>query len=454
MKHFYSQTAAWRQWLDARVNYEKFPAYNYRLNGYRRLLAALGDPQRRLRNVILIAGTKGKGSTAAIIDACLQAHGYQVGRYSSPHLLSINERIMVNRQPISDREFAACIARLRFVFRHRRRVGARTFFEAVTAAAFMHFAQRQTDFNLLEVGLGGRRDATNVSQPLISVITRIGYDHTNLLGTHLADIAYEKAGIMKPAGGSSKILVTNRQRPAVMKIIEQEARKTGTNIIRADQVHQVKIIKAELSSTTFEIQGALGCFKARLSMAGYHQAENLSISLAVLHEIKKNGYQIKISAITEGLQNAYLAGRFEVLNRHPLIIYDAAHNEDSFRALANNLLLLRGRRIFFVFGCSQDKDIGYCLRNLFLRADAVLLVKADHPRAMDPEAIRRRWHGRPQAVETAGSIAKALTVLETRIGKQPAVPAAIIVFGSFYLYADTKRWLAKRFNSFSACQQG
>lgn len=442
-----SNITEWSQWLNSLVNYEKILEYNYRLNDYRRLMKTLGSPEKKLNNVILIAGTKGKGSTAAILDACLQAHGYKTGRYSSPHLMTIRERITINGRPISEKDIAEQVKALRRQFQNRHLVGARTFFEAVTAIAFYYFNRQRPDFNILEVGLGGRKDATNVSQPMIPVITRIGYDHTNLLGARLANIAYEKAGIMHRQTGHQGILITIDQRPAAMKTIKQEARKTNHRLILADRVHQIKIIRADLSGTTFNIRGELGCFNAHLPMAGFHQVENLCLALAVMNELKKRGYPIAVSKIIYGLKQAHLAGRFEVLQRRPLIIYDAAHNEDSFRALRQNLHLLKGRKLYFIFGCSKDKDISYCLRYLLPRGREVILVKADHPRAMDPIAIRSRLRNRANQTIIADSVKTALAYLQTRIWSKPSIPSATVIFGSFYLYAEIKSHLQKSFIS-------
>lgn len=434
---------AWRAWLDSLIDYERSPAYDYRLDGFRRALAAIGSPHRRLRGVILIAGTKGKGSTAAILDACLRAHGYRVGLFTSPHLVDINERIRVNGRPVSDAELAGHVARIRDRFSSRPRAGARSFFEALTAIAFRHFARHRTDFTILEVGLGGRRDATNVCRTLIPVITRIGHDHVNLLGRRLAGIAGEKAGIMRRLPGRFRSAVTVEQRPAVMKVLAAEARRTGHRLVRAEDRHRVTQLEGTLGGNRYRIDGELGRFEARLPLAGVQHNENLCLALALLAELKNRGFPIAIPKVVRGLGSVRLAGRFEVLRRRPLTIYDAAHNEDSFRVLEQNLKLLKGRRRYFIFGCSNDKDIGYCLRRVLPRGREVVLVKADHPRAMDLSRISLQLRGRRARIVAAGSVPEALAYCEARIRSSPGRPAAIIVFGSFYLYADVRRWLEK-----------
>lgn len=354
---------SWESWLDSLINYEKYPSYNYTLAAFRRFLARIGSPQDKLRNVILIAGTKGKGSTAAILNSCLIAAGYRVGLYTSPHLKKVNERIRVNGRPITGREFEKYIRIIKPHVDYRRREGARTFFEALTAIAFLHFLEHRVDIALLEVGLGGRRDATNVTRPLISAITRVGYDHENLLGKKLSGIAHEKAGIIHDRGTT----VTIHQRPIVEKILRAEARKRRQRMVLAESLHDLKITRSTLAGTAYRATGKLGRFDSFLPLAGAHQRENLALALAVLSELKDRGFKMTKPKIVRGLRRTELAGRFETISRDPLVIYDAAHNEDSFRALEKNLALLRGKKLYLIFGCSSDKDIGYCIRHIFPR---------------------------------------------------------------------------------------
>jgi len=418
------------RFLNSLINYEKAPAYDYDLAAFRSFLNRIGSPQEQLKNVILIAGTKGKGSTCAILNSCLVAAGYRVGMYTSPHLKIVNERIRINNRPISDRELARLAVKIKPYIKYREREGARTYFEALTAIAFLHFVLHKVDLTILEVGLGGRRDATNVSHPIISVITRVGYDHTNLLGNKLSGIAYEKAGIIHPPGAAPATTITVHQRPIAERIIKGEAGKNKNRLIFAENLHDFRIRMPTLAGTGYRITGKLGAFDAFLPLAGVHQRENLALALAVLNELKSRDFNIKIPAVRRGIKRTRLSGRFETLSRNPLVIYDVAHNEDSFRALEKNLELLRGKNLYLIFGCSSDKDISYCVKNIFPKARQVYLVKADHPRAMEPSIIMKKARGIETNISALGSVQEALGRLRHSNDRN----AAVVICGSFYLY--------------------
>jgi len=425
---------AWDSWLNSLINYEKAPAYDYDLAAFRGFLGRIGSPQDRLKNVILIAGTKGKGSTCAILNSCLVAAGYRVGLYTSPHLKKVNERIRVNHRPVTDRELAGYIGKIKPYVNYGEHEGARSYFEALTAVAFLHFIKHKVDFTILEVGLGGRRDATNVSHPIVSVITRIGFDHTNLLGKKLSGIAFEKAGIIHDQGTT----VTIHQRPIVEKILRAEVRKRRQRMVFAESLHDLKITRSTLAGTAYRVTGKLGMFDLFLPLTGTHQRENLALALAVLSELKDRGFKITKPRIVHGLRRTELAGRFETISRDPLVIYDAAHNEDSFRALEKNLALLRGKKLYLIFGCSSDKDIGYCIRHIFPRARRILLVKADHPRALEPAEILKIAKKSGNRIVVAGTVKKALNLI--RLIKDKNEDIAVIIFGSFYLYNQIDRF--------------
>ena len=493
------------KFLDSLVNYEKIPSYNYDLNAYRKFLEKLGAPHKKLKNVILIAGTKGKGSTAAILNSCLIAHGYKVGLYTSPHLKKINERIKIDNREISNRELNKYVSIIKPHVNLRTRIGARTFFEVLTTIAFMHFVRHNLDFTILEVGLGGRLDATNVTEPLFSVITRIGYDHTNLLGKTLAKIAFEKAGIIRrntcpspcvgniinkacsPVAGvlvegegrvrGGNNVVTIHQRPSVERILIKAAGERNNRLIFAESQHKVKIDKMSLQGSIVRVRGKLGRFSVRLPLVGKHQTENLLIALTVLNELRKVGFKIDLPLVKKGIEKTRLPGRFEIISKKPLVIFDVAHNEDSFRALDDNLTLLHGschcegqrpeaisstpsrvgiaalptvarndkkdktvvrrdkRDLCLIFGCSQDKDIAYAIKRIFPKAREVLLVKANHPRAMEPAAIYERAKRFQKKIVIAGTVKRALAYIKARNEDNPMV----LVFGSFYLYCKNTR---------------
>ncbi len=415
-----------RDFLCSLIDYEKVVGYDYDLDAYKDFLAAFGSPQRELRNVILIGGTKGKGSTAAIMSATLQSGGYRVGLYTSPHLKDINERIKINGQSISNSEFDQQLRRIMPAVKKKR--GARSFFEVLTTAAFLHFLEKRIDVTVLEVGLGGRLDATNATDPLLSVMTRIGYDHTNLLGTRLGQIAQEKAGIIREEG----TLITTCQRPAVAKVLMKAARAKKSRIIFAREQHKIETLTQSMDGTEIRVSGKLGSFDAFLPLTGSHQIENISLALAALYELRAYGLKLHVDTIRSGIGKTSLHGRFEVISKNPLIIFDCAHNEDSFRALERNLTEFKIKDFYLVFGSNRDKDIKYCLKSIFPKAREVFLVKADNPRALEPAAILTQAGKYQRNITIGTSVKEAISLLSMRQEK----PVSIVVAGSFYLWQE------------------
>ncbi len=413
--------------LYSRIDYEKISGYDYDLNAYKDFLRALGDPHKQLKNIILIAGTKGKGSTAAIINACLIASGYKVGLYTSPHLARVNERIRVNKECISNKDMNKLINKIRPRLKGKHRT--RTFFEILTTIAYLHFLSKQTDFIILEVGLGGRLDATNAADPLVSVITRIGYDHTNLLGTRLSQITHEKAAIIRNNG----TLITIHQRPVVERMLKHVAKARISNIVFADELHKFHVTVRSIKGSRIQVSGEMGKFKTFLPVVGTHQIENLSIALAVLREIRRMGFAVSERTLKLGIEKTELHGRFELVSERPPVIFDCAHNEDSFRALNDNLQTLNIKDFYLIFGTNQDKDIRYCLEHILPKAKKVFLVKADNPRAVSQqELLGRAWRYQP-SITFAKSVKHATSVI-----KQENSSTTIIVAGSFYLWQ--KEW--------------
>ncbi len=406
------------------VNYEKTPGYDYDLGAFRKFLERFQSPHKKLKNVIHIAGTKGKGSTAAILSSCLSSCGYRVGLFTSPHLKRVNERIKINEKEISNQELERYIEHIKPHITRKHR--ARTFFEVLTLIALLHFLKRNTDFSILEVGLGGRLDTTNVTDPILSVITRIEYDHTHLLGTRLTQIAWEKAGIIKPNGH----LITINQRPTVARIINSIARTQKSSVVLAEDQHTVRVVERSLRGSRLKIRGEIGTFTTFFPLVGQHQEENLLLALTVLNELKNRGFSIPLRAIQRGIQRTSLRGRFEIVSKKPLIIFDCAHNQDSFNALEKNLATFNIKDFSVIFGSSRDKDIRYCLKHIFPQAREVLLVKADNPRAIEPVdlyPIARKYH---RKIIIAPSVKKALEYIKSETREQ----APILITGSFYLW--------------------
>ena len=417
-------------YLKSLVDYEKQPAYDYDLDEFIRFLKQLDSPQNKLCNVIHIGGTKGKGTCVALLASCLAQSGYKVGQYTSPHLARINERIKIGDILITNKELSHYINIIKKLKRRRGKIkGARTFFETLTAIAFMHFVRYKTDFTILEVGLGGRLDATNSVNPLISIITRIGYDHTALLGHKLSQIAQEKAGIIKHYGN----LYTIRQRPQAQKIIERQCRLKSCSMHLAEQEHNIEVIEQTIKGSRLKLTGQLGRLNVFLPLPGIHQIENLLLVLAVLNELRNMSFDIPGYAVKNGIRGTKLRGRFELINKKPPVIFDCAHNQDSYEALCDNIKNLKIKDFRLIFSTSRGKDLNYPLKKIFPQAKEVVLVKARNPRAMLPVELYRRARKYQQNIIIAPSVDQALDYLKSKSKKD-----TIIITGSFYLWQ--KNW--------------
>jgi dihydrofolate synthase/folylpolyglutamate synthase len=353
-----------------RINFEVRAAspVDLKLERMRALLRLLGDPHERVR-LIHITGTKGKGSTAAMIAAVLQAAGYRVGLFTSPHLERVEERIQVNGVPISPDELAVHMARIAAA---ERVLGTSpTFFEISTALGFLHFVHRRCEFAVVEVGLGGRFDSTNVCHPLVSVITTVGLDHTAQLGNTLEEIAYQKAGIVK----RGVPVVCGVTQPGPFTVIQGAAAEIGATVIQPGQ---------KLSAPT------------RLGLLGRHQQSNAALAVAVLDQLRRTEVPIPDAAVTRGLADVRWPARIEVIRRDPTVILDTAHNVPSVEALVDTLrefVPAVGRKAV-VFAVSSDKDYAAMLRALTGYFDVFHLTRYDNPRCVPPEKLAELVEGK------------------------------------------------------------
>jgi dihydrofolate synthase/folylpolyglutamate synthase len=389
------------------------------LERIRTLLRALGDPQDSFRS-IHIAGTNGKGSTAAMIEAGLRAAGVRTGLYTSPHLIEPTERIRIAGTPVSERQFATAFDRV-----HRQALalidadaidGHPTYFETVTAMAFLIFRDAGIDRAVVEVGLGGRLDATNVIAPELCVITPIDYDHEQWLGSSLEDIAREKAGILKP--GVRAVLAP--QRDEVMPVFEGRE-----NLIRvADRAIWDLSMDARGSSYR------TGNLRIRCPLAGEHQVGN-SLTAAVALE------QLGVSP--DGIAEARWPGRLEHVRNNPDLILDGAHNPAGIRSLAAYIRrFYAGRRIWLIYGAARDKSLAEIAETLAEVVSDIILVPIDSPRSARPEALKPLFpHPR---VRAAGPLENSLEMV---LGE--AAPGdAVFVTGSLFLVGEARRLLTRR----------
>jgi dihydrofolate synthase/folylpolyglutamate synthase len=430
-------------WLDRRINFERTPpggaAAPFGLARVRRLMAAVGGPHERLP-VAHVAGTKGKGSTVAMLAAVLQEAGHRVGCYLSPHVHTLEERICVDGRPISAADLvAACAVVIPAVERldaAAARRGARgpSWFEVVTAVALVHFVRAGVEIAVLETGLGGRLDATNVSRPLVTVITSISLDHMAVLGPTIGRIAREKAGIIKRGCP----VVSAVQRPAARRVIAATAARRRSRLLELGRDFSVAHsaidpFRGDRVAITLPDGVTVRC---RLGMAGRHQAENAALAAMAARELDSRGFHVPTKAIVRGLGRTRLPARIERIGTRPLTVVDAAHNVASMRSLVETLapVLERLRPRVLVFAASADKQIEEMLAAAAGRFDHVVVTRyLTNPRAATVERLADacRRAGLPAAQVAAGprEALRMARSLATRRG-------VVCVAGSFFLAAE------------------
>jgi len=442
----------------------QMPSHKFDLAHMRVLLAALENPERRFPGV-LVAGTNGKGSTAATLASILHASGVRTGLYTSPHLVRINERIRINGKDISDDDFAL----LHDVIDRtaERLVGEGelpwhpSFFEMLTAMAFEYFARRRVDLAVLEVGMGGRLDATNVIEPRASVITDISLDHQKFLGNTIAEIAREKAGIIHSGG----IVVTLPQQPQANDVIGNAILEHGATAVSAvPYVPPVapgsdcgygsrgKSLTTEDTERSdhrqpvwrypLQVMGKKICVKTPL--IGRHQLRNVALAIAAAEELGKHGFPITAESIERGIRETKWPGRFQVVpaaNGNPEFVFDVAHNPAGAWALRSTLsVCYEERRLIFVFGAMRDKTIGEMAEILFPIAERVIATRAENPRSATPDEIRQAAARASAEIETAPDVATAVKQARAFAGSD----GIVVVTGSIYVVGEAMRLLGAR----------
>jgi dihydrofolate synthase/folylpolyglutamate synthase len=433
------------RFLDTLSDYERLRIVRYNtetfnLDRMRSLLRKLGNPQTHFRSVH-IAGTKGKGSTCAMVAGMLTACGYKVGLYTSPHLVDLRERIQINGQMISQAEFARSAAVLGGIVAHSRPVP--TYFDVLTAIAFKYFADEKVDIAVVETGLGGRLDSTNVITPEVTAITSISKDHMAQLGSTLPQIAAEKAGIFKRGVPA----VTVAQDPAVQAVLKTAAEKIGAPLDVCGTTVEF--------SYRFESSRMLGphnrvCLTTPNSkfehlavpMIGEHQAINCGLALCIIDKLKTRGIAINDARAMEGLAKVNLPGRMETLNQTPRIIADGAHNAASLDAVMRAI----GQHIPYdsmvlIFGCCADKDVAGMLERITSGADKVIFTRVDNVRSADPHELAARY------VELYGKMAQVAETLQDALDiayRAVTKEDIICITGSFYLVGESKKLFAAK----------
>lgn len=353
------------------------------------LLDDLGHPQNNYPS-ILIAGTNGKGSVGAMLEAILRSGGLRTGLYTSPHLVEINERIQVSGQPVPPEDFAALFISLHSRIERLLACGRLqfhpTYFECLTAMGMEYFRQRAVDLAVFEVGMGGRLDATNTAASCLSIIMPVDFDHERFLGTTIESIAGEKAGIIKHCG----VAVTTASNPDAAKVIYREAAAKHARLIEVWKEYAAIEVRSEDGLYSFRASHADGfSMPVRLSLRGRHQIENALAAVAGARELAGMGFPIGENAIRQGLATTAWPGRLELIHERPRIYLDGAHNPAGARALARFWdEHLAGRKVLLIYGAMRDKAVPEITDILFSRAAAVILTQPNQVRATAPETLR------------------------------------------------------------------
>jgi dihydrofolate synthase/folylpolyglutamate synthase len=409
----------------------KYDRKHYDLTRFRKLLAKLDDPHKSLRT-ILVAGTKGKGSTAVLISSILTAAGFRTGLYTSPHLVSVRERIRINNRLISRSDFARIVLEIQALLRQERVADYQTVFEILTAAAFLYFARRRVDIAVIEAGVGGRLDATNVLVPLVSVITPVSIDHSDLLGKSLSKIAREKGGIIKPHG----VTVIGDQPPSARAVLVHMARDRKSALCSAPKCFTVMNLRVSDEGSIFDVEGKYR--NISLPLRGVHQVANTITALGVIEQLRERyGYGISDKAVYRGIRRVSWPGRLEVAAKRPTVVLDGAHNVASARALKVSLnSIFRFKKLILVLGISANKDIAGIIKELVPSASTVIVTKADHARGADPAVLAascRKYLRKNIMVEPDPK--KAYECAAAAAGKDDLVCVA----GSLYLVGAVKK---------------
>lgn len=421
-------------YLNSFVNYEQIPSYDYKtsfkLDRIYSLLELLKNPHRDIK-VIHITGTKGKGSVAAITASILKAAGMRTGLYTSPHLISFRERIKIDDDQIRESEVADLVEEIKAAVDKSKRSDY-TFFELYTALAFLYFRMKKVDFAVVEVGLGGRLDATNVVSPLVACITPISLEHTCQLGSTLQEIAKEKAAIIK----RGCVCISGPQLSEAREIIGLGCRTKGVRLYQVQKDIFYEGVGIQEDRECFNILGIFGEYpRLGMRLLGEHQIINAATAIGIVEALRFHNIVILSASIREGVDNVSWPGRLEVIGQRPLVVVDGAQNRASAIALKDAVMrIFKFNKLILILGISKDKDIPGICRELEAISDEVILTKASSFRAEDPHFLKRYINKKfhiTDKVEDAIELGK-------RISEDDDL---ILITGSLYVVGEAKNWL-------------
>jgi dihydrofolate synthase/folylpolyglutamate synthase len=432
------------QYLNTFTNYEQIPGISYAPSDYnlrhvQELLRRMGHPELAART-IHIAGTKGKGSVAAMIAQVLTTSGYRTGLYTSPHFHTLRERITIDGRMISETDFAEVMTESRpFIESLKQDAAFRqlTYFEALTALAFAYFRNEQAHFQVLEVGLGGRLDATNVvPNPAVCVITSISLDHTQILGKTLQEIAREKAGIIKPGCWA----VISPQPEEVVSVIYDVCCEKRAKVVRVGNDVTWLKTSGDLHHQSLLIEGRTGKYQISMPLLGDFQLENAATAIAALEIVASMGFAISPPAMAAGLAQVKWPGRFHILGEHPTVLADGAHNVASMKRLVTNIrAYFAHKRVLLVFGTSSDKDLQGIVSELAGLSLQVIVTQAPHSRAAPPPILVEQFTRHGITPEVKRTVAEAISRALSLAGETDVV----CVTGSLFVVAEALDYFSK-----------
>lgn len=423
-------------YLNDFVNYEVLPGFGFAEAGYdlshvEELLRRLGAPHRGPRTVH-VAGSKGKGSVAAMAASALSACGVVTGLYTSPHLVHLGERIQVDGACATPAELLSALKRMRPEVDAMRSTGRWrlfTYFELLTVMAFLHFQAKGVQAQVVEVGLGGRLDATNVVVPDVCVLTPISLEHTAVLGRTIARIAGEKAGIIK----SGAAVVSAPQLPEAMSVIRAACAARGASLRCVGEDVCWNVVDRSIESQTVSVSGPEGRRVISVPLIATYEAENAVAALCALDALRSRGVVLDAACVASGLGRVHWPGRFQLLAREPLLVLDGAHNPASMRRLAENVALLRGGGdVVYVLGFSSDKDVAGAVAELSPTAGRLLLTRSNQPRALAPAEVAERISGMGLQVQCVARPEEALWRARDMVQRT----GMVVVAGSLYLVGE------------------
>ncbi len=425
------------------LNYNEAISYLYNLEKFgislglhkiEQILAHFNNPHDKLA-IIHIAGTNGKGSTASIIESILIEHGFNVGLYTSPHLIKFNERIRINKEEISDEDIVKYVFKLKPITDKINQKDSVTFFDFTTALAYMYFYDKNVDYAVMEVGLGGALDSTNiVKKPIVSIITNISKEHEEFLGDSLEDIAKEKGGIIKENG----ILVTGETKKVPLKVFENITKEKNSQFYIVNNNVKITIMKNSFDY----ISGKYDFNDLHCNLLGKHQVRNAALAI---YALEKAGFNLDYENVKKGLSKVKWEGRLEIAQKNPLFLIDGAHNPAGAEVLKENLKLFKYNKLFFIISVMADKDIDSIFSKLLPYADNIIFTKAAIERAADKNLLKEKAVKYCKNIIFIENIKKAIEKAFTIADKNDM----IIFTGSLYAVGEAKEFFGNEKGKFS-----